>query len=138
MKHKRGHISLKTKLAAALACQLPQKQRDLWRGSEVSAEFVLAQFEWDHIVLHAHSGSDDWHNLTPLLRAVHREKSRRDTAIAAKVKRLRQAPVVAAGKPKPQTDNPGGVDGKRAKRLSTRAWCRPGWRKKLNGEVVRF
>jgi 5-methylcytosine-specific restriction endonuclease McrA len=45
-------------------------------------------FEVDHVVLHAHGGSDRWHNLDPKLKAMHREKSRRDTGIAAKGKRL--------------------------------------------------
>jgi hypothetical protein len=136
-RRKRKHIPLTEKLAAALACLLPQKHRDLWRGSKVSAEFVLAQFEWDHIVLHAHDGSDDWHNLDPKLKAVHREKSRRDTSVVAKVKRLRAAPVVAAGKPKPVVGSQARVDGKLAIGRPRRAWGRPGWRKKFNGDVVR-
>ncbi len=39
-------------------------------------------------MLHCMDGSDLWWNLSPRLRAEHAEKSRRDTAIAAKVKRL--------------------------------------------------
>jgi hypothetical protein len=67
---------------------LPQEVRDDLRARRVDAAEVLALFEWDHIVLHAHDGSDLWWNLDPKLVAAHREKSRKDTAIVAKVKRI--------------------------------------------------
>lgn len=49
---------------------------------------MLALFQWDHNVFHAWDGSDLWHNLTPLLIAVHREKSKSDTSKVAKTKRI--------------------------------------------------
>ncbi len=100
MKRKRGHISLKTKLAAALSMLMHQEDRDYWRRAKAPAAIILALFDFDHVVLHAHDGDDEWHNLTPMRREPHREKSHRDTSIVAKTKRLRQAPTVIAGKPK--------------------------------------
>jgi hypothetical protein len=85
---KRKHISLTTKLAAALSCLLPQTERDELRRGKAAASVVLSCFEFDHIVLHAHDGSDQWWNLDPKLKSIHRIKSRRDAAIIAKVKRL--------------------------------------------------
>lgn len=90
-RRKRKHISLKTKLAATLACLLPQSERDEMRREKVSADAVLRRFEFDHVVLHTHDGSDEWHNLTPMIRAEHREKSRKDAGIVAKMKRLCRA-----------------------------------------------
>lgn len=89
----RKHISLTERLAAALACLLPQDQRDDLRARKVTAKTVLALFEMDHIVLFALGGSDHWSNIDPKLRAPHREKSRRDTSIVAKVKRIKQRQV---------------------------------------------
>jgi hypothetical protein len=90
---KRKAIPLKEKLAAALACLLSQEERDRLRHGKAEAGEVLKLFHYDHIVLHAHDGSDRWHNLDPKLVATHREKSARDTAIVAKVKRLIEKPV---------------------------------------------
>jgi hypothetical protein len=89
-KRARKHIALPEKLAAALSMLLPQADRDVLRDLKVPAKQVIALFQFDHAILHARGGSDRWHNLTPLLKAPHREKSRRDTSIVAKVKRLRR------------------------------------------------
>ncbi len=88
MTRKRKHISLTTKLAASLSLQLPQEVLNEARRRKLSAEEILAVFEFDHIQLHSLDGSDEWWNLQPLLRAEHRLKSRGDTTIAAKVKRV--------------------------------------------------
>jgi hypothetical protein len=88
MRRPRKHIPLREKLAAALALALPQELRDLYREKKVDADVVISQFEFDHIALHAFEGADAWHNLDPLLKPAHREKSRRDTGRAAKVVRL--------------------------------------------------
>ncbi len=56
----------------------------------MSAKAIRALFEMDHVVLHAHGGPDTWENLDPKLKAPHREKSRRDTSIVAKTKRLQR------------------------------------------------
>jgi hypothetical protein len=85
---KRKAIPLSEQLAAALACLLPQSQRDELRHARVSAKQVIRMFSPDHIVLHCMDGSDAWWNIDMKLRPAHAEKSRRDTAIAAKVKRL--------------------------------------------------
>lgn len=85
---KRDYIPLPEKLAATLACFLPQDQRDDLRSRKVPASEVLSLFHFDHIVLHAFDGSDLWWNLDPKLVKSHREKSKRDTSIVAKAKRL--------------------------------------------------
>lgn len=87
-KRARKSISLREKLAAALSMLLPQEDRDALRAAKASAAKVIGLFQFDHVVLHAIGGSDDWPNLTPMLIAPHREKSRRDTSIVAKVKRV--------------------------------------------------
>jgi hypothetical protein len=89
MPRKRKYIPLTERLAAALACLLPQAQRDDLRARKVPAKAVIGLFDQDHIVLHAFDGSDRWHNLDPKIRAPHRIKSAGDTAIVAKVKRIR-------------------------------------------------
>lgn len=88
MKRKRAYVPLPEKLAATLACLLPQEQRDDLRSRKVPASEVLSLFHFDHIVLHAFEGSDLWWNLDPKLVAPHQEKSKRDTAIVAKAKRI--------------------------------------------------
>lgn len=93
---RRKKIPLEQQLAAALACLLPQAQRDELRHARVPAKAVIRLFSPDHIWLHSLGGPDAWWNIDPKLRPVHAEKSRGDTAIAAKVKRLR----VASGMPR--------------------------------------
>ncbi len=88
MSRKRDYIRKDEKLAAALACLLPQEQGDDLRARKVSAAEVIARFEIHHIIFHAIGGTDAWWNLDPKIRAIHREKSRRDTSIVAKVRRL--------------------------------------------------
>jgi hypothetical protein len=89
-KRRRRHISLMTKLAAVLLVLHPE---DRERAKQMTAkQYVRSkqlEWEWDHIELHALGGSDHFTNLTPMPFAEHREKSRRDTSIVAKVKRLR-------------------------------------------------
>jgi hypothetical protein len=111
---RRAYIPYPERLAAALACQLPQAERDDLRQRKVPATEVIGLFEFDHIALHAFEtpDRDEWHNLDPKLVALHREKSRHDTSIAAKVKRLRMRyrpidavieelePVLRNGRPK--------------------------------------
>ena len=84
----RDYIPYGERLAATLACLLPQEQRDALRADKVGSQFILNLFQFDHIVLHAQGGSDLWWNLDPKLTPEHREKSKRDTAIVAKSKRL--------------------------------------------------
>ena len=88
VKRKRAYIPLPEKLAATLACLLPQEIRNNLRSQKVPASDVLALFQFDHIVLHSIGGSDTWENLDPKLVEIHREKSKRDTSIVAKAKRI--------------------------------------------------
>jgi hypothetical protein len=90
MTRRRKAIPLSEQLASALACLLPQAQRDELRHARVPAEQVIRLFTMDHIGLHCFEEPhrDEWHNISPMLRGPHKEKSRQDTAIAAKVKRL--------------------------------------------------
>lgn len=82
----RGHISLTTKLAAAL--------RDLLKipyehAKAMSAEQILSLVQWQHIVPHALDGSDEHWNLEPLLIGAHREITAKvDIPRIAKTKRV--------------------------------------------------
>jgi hypothetical protein len=84
----RKYVAMREKWAAALSMLLPQAVRDELRERRATAKEVISLFDQDHVVLFAFSGADKWWNFTPMLRAPHREKSRRDTAIVAKVRRL--------------------------------------------------
>lgn len=84
----RKYVAIREKWAAALSMLLPQTQRDELRERKAPAKTVIGLFDQDHVVLHALGGEDRWWNFTPMLRAPHREKSRRDTSIVAKVDRL--------------------------------------------------
>ena len=95
MTRTRKAIPLEQQLAAALACLLPQDQRDALRAAKVPAKTVIRLFSPDHIHLHSLGGSDRWWNLDPKQRPAHADKSRQDTSIAAKVKRLAQKPKAA-------------------------------------------
>jgi hypothetical protein len=111
---RRAHIPYPAKLAAALACLLPQDQRDALRRAQGPPDTVLGLYHFDHIMLHCHEGPDAWWNLDPVLVPVHREKSRRDTAIAAKVKRLIDRQWAgAAPRPKRKIPSRGFPKGKR-------------------------
>lgn len=88
MRRKRAYISLPEKLAATLACLLPQEQRDDLRSRQVPAKEVISLFHFDHIALHSFGGADLWFNLDPKSVAAHKEKSKRDTSIAFKAKRI--------------------------------------------------
>lgn len=105
MKRPRKYITLPDRLAAALACLLPQDERARLRAEQVPAKVVIALFHFDHLHLHTFGGSDKWFNLDPKLVAVHREKSRRDTSIAAKAVRIDEKwqefhRIMAAGRKK--------------------------------------
>jgi len=100
MKRPRKHIPFPEKLAATLACLLTQEHRDDLRSRKVPASEVLSLFHFDHIVLHAFGGEDSWWNLDPKLVAPHKEKSKIDTSIVAKAKRLDKKWSDIAPKPK--------------------------------------
>ena len=70
---------------------LPPEIRDEARQRKLPAQAIISFFEMDHNVLHSLGGSDEWWNLTPMIKPEHRAKSRGDTSIAAKVKRVSSA-----------------------------------------------
>lgn len=87
---KRAHISLRVKLASALA-ELQYLRGDPIPWEQIkamSADEMLSLFHWDHGELHAFTANNHFANLTPRLILAHREKSKRDTAIVAKSKRI--------------------------------------------------
>jgi len=87
-KRVRKYVRLRDKLAATLAMLLPQAARDDLRAAKVPAKKVIDLFHFDHNILHAFGGSDKWWNLTPMIVRPHLEKSRKDTSIVAKAKRI--------------------------------------------------
>lgn len=81
----RAHIADKTKLASAL---LALGLIDYEHAKEMGRDNFISLFQFDHGILHAIEINDEFWNLTPRLIAPHREKSRKDTSIVAKVRRL--------------------------------------------------
>lgn len=57
-------------------------------AKQMTAREIIARFEFDHGVLHALGGSNHPTNFTPRPVSEHREKSRLDTSIVAKVRRI--------------------------------------------------
>lgn len=86
--NERAYIPYPERLAATLGRLLPQEQLDQLRRAQVEAQVVISLFHFDHVKLHAMGGSDRWFNLDPKEISPHREKSRRDTSIVAKSKRI--------------------------------------------------
>ncbi|WP_439372970.1 hypothetical protein [Bradyrhizobium sp. DASA03120] len=96
---RRAHISFKTKLAATLCEMLTDDgtgklvkiipHEDAVRMTE---DQVLSLFRFDHGVYHAHDGSDEFWNLTPMLIQAHDRKTReRDIPQIAKTRRIEKA-----------------------------------------------
>ena len=81
----RKYVAIREKWAAALSMLLPQAQRDELRERHATAKEVIGLFDQDHVIFHVIGGPDKWWNFTPMLRAPHRQKSRRDTSTVAKV-----------------------------------------------------
>jgi hypothetical protein len=88
---KRKYIRLTTKLASAL-CNLRDETGTLLipylDAKQMTEEQVLSLFNWDHNILHAIEVNDEHWNLTPTFIRPHRDKSKKDTSIVAKVKKL--------------------------------------------------
>lgn len=82
---KREHISLKTKLASAL---LTLGHVDYAHAKGMTEDQIISLYHWDHGILYAIEPNDSFWNLVPTLISEHREKSKRDTAIVAKSKRI--------------------------------------------------
>jgi len=54
----------------------------------MTADQIISLYHFDHGILHAIEPINEPWNLTPRLIAAHREKSRRDTSIVAKSRRI--------------------------------------------------
>ena len=145
---KRQHISLKTKLAAAL-CSIvrevdgklvPVVPREM--AKQLSAGEILSMFDWNHIVYHAIGGSDHHSNLEPMLTAEHRAvTAKKDIPRIAKTKRVakKQAAHTAAMEAKISVAPIVAKDEtKRSRKWATRAMPgskSSGLRKRMNGKV---
>jgi hypothetical protein len=93
MKRPRKYIRTDERLAAALFFLIPDAEvRATMRDARLSARAVIRMFHFDHGELHALGGKDKWWNLWPMLVAAHKTKSRRDTSIVAKVRRIEKEP----------------------------------------------
>lgn len=86
---RRRHISLKTKLAAAI-CQLFLNHDE---AVELSEQQVLSLIAWDHHPIPFSEGGEDVHfNLAAVLRPAHKEKTAKiDIPGIAKRKRVAKA-----------------------------------------------
>lgn len=135
----RKYIPFPERLAAALAMLLPAAQRDAMRAGRLPAKAVLKMFHFDHVALHSLGGEDKWWNLSPIQVRPHREKSRRDTSIVAKVDRI----VAREGEHREAIKRmlrPGKRDDRPVKRRKGRpivGSVASGWKRKFNGEIVR-
>jgi hypothetical protein len=99
MAPRRGHISQKTKLVAAL-CQLKHADESGQlvpvisheEAKSLTEDEILAKFEWDHNVHFAIGGACQHWNLTPTPKAQHRQKTaKQDIPQIAKTRRLEKA-----------------------------------------------
>jgi hypothetical protein len=81
----RAHINLTTKLASALLAlgEIPYSD-----AKQMTAAQIISLYQFDHGILHGVVVIDEFWNLTPRLITPHRAKSRSDTGVVAKVKRL--------------------------------------------------
>lgn len=100
MSNKRGHISLKTKLAAALlTMRRPNEQGELEpiidheSAKRMTVDQILSIFHWDHYPIRKEQGGPDEHwNLEPKPILEHRHKTaKKDQPEIAKSKRLAPA-----------------------------------------------
>jgi hypothetical protein len=91
----RKAIPLKTKLAAALRNRLIEKDGKLVPYEQLKRmtdDDVISKFEFDHDVHFAIGGTCQHWNLTPRLKAEHRQKTaKQDIPQIAKTKRLEKA-----------------------------------------------
>lgn len=91
MTRPRKKPTLTEKLASALL-HIRKGAGDDWlvKGDlrNASAEAICAAIDWDHVRRWAQNGTNRPQNLQPLIRADHREKSKRDVSEIAKGKRL--------------------------------------------------
>ena len=87
--HRRRRTANMTERLAAAYLALKLVPEPL--ASSGNAKEIVAYVEADHNILHCLGGDTRPQNLNLLPQPLHREKSRRDTSIAAKVKRIADA-----------------------------------------------
>lgn len=96
---KRGHINLKTKLAAALLQMRRPTPDGRWeliipheQAKRMTADQIIALFAFDHWpILHTDGGPDEPWNLDPRLRPEHAEKTaKKDVPQIYKTRRLKR------------------------------------------------
>ena len=100
---KRRHINLTTKLASALLALGDIPYED---AKQMTAEQIVSLYELDHGILHGIEPNDAFWNLTPRLIKPHREKSKRDTSIVAKTRRIEKEPEKWRELTKPKKSRP--------------------------------
>lgn len=85
---KRKKPSMETKLASALLAlgHIPYDD-----AKRMSATQIISLYQFDHGILHGVEVNNQFWNFTPRLIRPHREKSKKDAGIVAKVKRLEKA-----------------------------------------------
>jgi hypothetical protein len=123
----RAHISLTTKLASALLALGDIPYED---AKQMTAAQINSLYTFDHGILHGIAPINEPWNLTPRMIAPHREKSKRDTGIVAKVKRLeahqRDHAWVMARMADPPSREP-----KRKRKISSRGFAKKPKKEKL-------
>jgi hypothetical protein len=87
-KRARKAIAMRELAAMFASMLLPEAERTALREAKAPAKRVVALFEPHHIVFHAIGGSDRWHNLEPLRKAEHAERTPADISAVAKVRRM--------------------------------------------------
>lgn len=81
------------------------------RAMKMTADQIISEFDFDHAVYVAIGGGNEPWNLVPRLRAAHREKTKRDLANIAKVKRgIKKRAAKAATRPLDKHGYPTGED----------------------------
>jgi len=83
---KRKHISLETKLAAALRALGDIPYED---AKKMTPAQVISLYEFDHNMLHRFTQNDEHWNLSPTLIMAHRAKTKQDAKVFAKSRRIR-------------------------------------------------
>ena len=135
---KRAHVSLRVKLASALA-ELQYLRGDPipWEQLKaMTAEHLLSLYTWDHGALHYFTANNHFTNLTPRLILAHREKSKKDAAIVAKSKRITKKPLTRAMEKMVAVDVRGAkADGPRRQPMAG-SKASP-WKRKMSGKVER-
>jgi hypothetical protein len=135
----RKQPSLKTKLAAALRDRLVEKDGKLVPYEalkRMTDDDVISKFEFDHDVHFAIGGACQHWNLTPRLKAEHRQKTaKQDIPQIAKTRRLEKATEEFRRKLLAKSGHPAETsDTKQKRKMQSRGFV--GWRN-FKGEPVK-